>query len=124
MKTVGFAVLSALFGFVTVIASELAVMQWLGVAPFDVTGSFFLAAVIPAHLLVVGLLVTLIAPVLRHNPNLNVGIYCAFVVTMYAVMLNALANPAGDITRYVVSIAFAMGVWLLVNRNRIFTEEG
>lgn len=122
MKTLGIGFLVFLGAFVFVVLSELAVVFWLETAPMDITGNIFLTAVGPAHLIVQGLVISIIAPVLRRKAGLFVGLYIAFTLGLYILMLSAFENPLGDILRYEISTIFAASVWLFINRRRIFVH--
>ena len=122
MKTFGFAVLTVFAALVSIILSEIAVMQWLSVAPFDVTGAFFSTAVVPAHLIIQGIMVSALAPVLRRKATGFLATYVVVVMGFYAFMLNAFMNPPMDILRYELSVVFAIAVWVFINRKRIFGD--
>ena len=121
MKTIGLGFAVAFLALVSVILSEATVIFWLSAAPFDVTGNFFLTGVSPVHLLVQGVIISAIAPLLRKNAWVFVGIYIAVALSLYVVMLILLSNPMGDIIRYEISTAAAAAVGLFLNRQRIYT---
>lgn len=122
IRTLAYGLIIAVCAFASVIGSELLVVEWLKVAPFDVTASIFLTAVVPVHLVVQGLIISVIAPLLRRKAWLFIGLYLAVALGFYVTMLSAFANPMADIIRYELSTIVTVALWLLVNRGRVFKQ--
>jgi len=118
MKTVLLPLAVFLVAVASVILSELTMMAWLGIAPFDVTGNFLLLGIIPVEFVVVSIASLILWKAHKRNTVLYMGLYWAIFAAAHAVELSNLGNPDEDIIKYLASITLACLVWFFILRRK------
>ena len=119
MKKAWFFVACVLMGALSVVLSELLLVQWILKSPLDVSGHFMLLGIMPVEFVVVGIACAVLWKVLKHNLVLYLGVYWAAFVVLHGLELEAFKNPVGDIVRYWIGISFGVVVWWGILRARL-----
>ena len=100
----------------SVVLSEICMMTWLGIAPFDATGNFFLLAALPVEFVVVSIASLILWKLHKQNPVLYMGMYWAVFAAAHGVELSNFGNSGADILRYLAAITIACVVWFVILR--------
>lgn len=111
MKTALFALLVILVGLLHSIITDMLIIAWLSVGVGDVTGNYFLLAILPAEIIAVGITTLVLMKAYKHSPRINLALYVVVAALAHSAMLNMLANPAADIAAYFGGMVIACGIW-------------
>jgi len=126
MKTAVFAVIVILTGVVSAIATEVATVSWLKLAPLslDVTGRFFLFGLPPAIVLISVLAGLLLWKIFARDPLRWGALFLGSWATSQAVELTALGNPPANVALYVAEVLLLGGIVLLLYRSLCWRRRG
>jgi hypothetical protein len=114
MKTALRILLVFIVALISVAASETAMITWLEVTPWDVTGNLFWLGILPTQVIVIGLATLTLSALYRRNRKVYATLFIAVHVALYTTMLSALANPWPDIATYWIAIFCANAIWLTI----------
>ncbi|NKC01686.1 MAG: hypothetical protein GKR90_24730 [Pseudomonadales bacterium] len=106
----------------TVAVSEIAFIQWMIMAPLDVTASPILRGSMWAQLFFTGVGVAALIPVFRRNARVYVGAYLALTTGLYLFFMLATLNPAGFAILYVAPVLGGILLWSWLLRHKISAE--
>jgi len=114
MKTALFSLLVVFVGLLHGIITDMLIIAWLSIGMADVTGSYFLLAILPAEIIAVGITTLLLMKAYKFNPRVNLTLYVVVAAVAHSAMLNMLANPPADIAAYFGGMVIACGIWFSV----------
>ncbi len=111
MKTFFFALIVVIAALASVGFSEALVIAWLTNVPFDATGGFLAATLLPVQFILVGITTGLLMRVYAHKPFVFMPLYWLVYLVAHSFELHAFLNPVADILSYALIISLACGFW-------------
>jgi hypothetical protein len=111
MKTALFTLLVVLVGLLHSIITDMLIITWLSMGVGDITGNYFMLAILPAEIIAVGITTLVLMKAYKYNPRVNLALYVVVGALAHSAMLNMLANPLADIAAYFGGMVIACGIW-------------